>query len=59
MKQLSKKVPLAKRKHYKKSHVTTQYAAGPDVVTPLKLWSIVYLALRIHNHDIHVSDMLR
>lgn len=56
---MSKKIPWKKRSQYKKTHVTSQYAAGPDVVTPLKLWSIVYLALRIHKSDIHASDMLR
>lgn len=59
IKALSKNVPVAARKHYKKTHSTTQYTSGPDVITPLKLWSIVYLALRIHKTAIHVSDMLR
>ncbi|XP_016845489.1 TATA box-binding protein-associated factor RNA polymerase I subunit B [Nasonia vitripennis] len=56
---LSKNVPRAKRMNYRKKHVTTQYASGPNIITPLKLWSIIYLALRINNQDIHLSDMLR
>ena len=53
------KIPRIKRFNYRRKHVTTQYAMGPDCLTPSKLWSIIYLALRINNEDIYLSDMLR
>lgn len=59
MKELAKKLPASRREKFRRKHVTTQYVTGPDIVTPLKLWSIIYLALRIHNEDIYASDMLR
>ncbi|XP_012250900.2 TATA box-binding protein-associated factor RNA polymerase I subunit B isoform X1 [Athalia rosae] len=59
VKQLSKKLPASKRKRYQKNHVTTKYRTGPHVITPIKLWAILYLALRIHNQNIHLADILR
>ncbi|XP_043668375.1 TATA box-binding protein-associated factor RNA polymerase I subunit B [Vespula pensylvanica] len=59
IKVLSKKVPFGKRIKYKKTHITTQYKTGPYIITPMKLWAIVYLALRIHKESIQLSDMLR
>ncbi|XP_011505076.1 PREDICTED: TATA box-binding protein-associated factor RNA polymerase I subunit B [Ceratosolen solmsi marchali] len=59
LKVLSKKLPRAKRVNYCKKHVTTQYATGPDVLTPLKLLSILYLALRADNINIYISDLIR
>ncbi|XP_039315147.1 uncharacterized protein LOC105201074 isoform X2 [Solenopsis invicta] len=59
IKNMAKKVPRYKRSKYKQSHVTTRYKTGPDLITPTKLWAILYLALRIHNQDIHLGDMIR
>ncbi|XP_033207178.1 TATA box-binding protein-associated factor RNA polymerase I subunit B [Belonocnema kinseyi] len=59
VKELSKKVSYSERRRYKKHHITTQYKQGPQVITPMKLWVILYLALRIHGQNIHLSDMLR
>ncbi|KAL6446677.1 hypothetical protein ACFW04_001264 [Cataglyphis niger] len=59
IKEMAKKIPRHKRKKYKQNHVTTQYKTGPELITPMKLWAILYLALRIHNQDIHLGDMLR
>lgn len=59
MKKLSKKVPRLKRKKYVKTHCTTTYNRGPDVLTPMKLWSIIYIALRVENEKMYLSDMLR
>jgi len=56
---MAKKIPRYKRTEYKQNHITTQYKTGPELITPMKLWAILYLALRIHNQDIHLSDMLR
>lgn len=56
---MAKKVPRHKRSKYKQSHVTTRYKTGPELITPTKLWAILYLALRIHNQDIHLGDMIR
>lgn len=56
---MAKKIPRDKRRKYKLNHVTTQYKTGPELITPMKLWAILYLALRIHNQDIHLCDMLR
>ncbi|KYN10880.1 L-asparaginase [Trachymyrmex cornetzi] len=49
----------SKRSKYKQNHVTTQYKTSPELITPTKLWAILYLALRIHNQDMHLSDMIR
>ncbi|XP_029667149.1 TATA box-binding protein-associated factor RNA polymerase I subunit B [Formica exsecta] len=59
IKEMAKKIPRHKCKKYKQNHVTTQYKTGPELITPMKLWAILYLALRIHNQDIHLGDMLR
>ncbi|XP_011250767.2 TATA box-binding protein-associated factor RNA polymerase I subunit B [Camponotus floridanus] len=59
IKEMAKKIPRYKRTKYKQNHITTQYKTGPELITPMKLWAILYLALRIHNQDIHLSDMLR
>lgn len=32
---------------------------GPNIITPMRLWAIIYLALRIHNQPIQLGDMLR
>ncbi|XP_036150083.1 TATA box-binding protein-associated factor RNA polymerase I subunit B isoform X3 [Monomorium pharaonis] len=59
IKNMAKKLPRYKRSKYNHSHVTTRYKTGPDLITPTKLWAILYLALRIHNQDIHLGDMIR
>ncbi|KAL0116007.1 hypothetical protein PUN28_011105 [Cardiocondyla obscurior] len=59
VKNMAKKIPKHKRGRYKQSHVTTRYKTGPESITPTKLWAILYLALRIHKQDIHLSDMIR
>lgn len=59
VKNIAKNIPKHKRGKYKQSHVTTQYKIGPQLITPTRLWAILYLALRIHNHPIHLGDMLR
>ncbi|XP_011864842.1 PREDICTED: TATA box-binding protein-associated factor RNA polymerase I subunit B [Vollenhovia emeryi] len=59
VKDMAKKVPRHKRNKYKQSYVTTRYKTGPELITPTKLWAILYLALRIHNQDIHLGDMIR
>lgn len=59
IKNMAKKIPRYKRSKYKQSHVTTRYKTGPELITPTKLWAILYLALRIHNQDIHLGDMIR
>ncbi|XP_071569340.1 uncharacterized protein Taf1b isoform X2 [Temnothorax nylanderi] len=59
IKNMAKRVPRQKRNKYKQSHVTTRYKTGPELITPTKLWAILYLALRIHNQDIHLGDMIR
>lgn len=59
MKKLSKKLPISERSKYQQKHVTTKYRTSPHVITPMKLWAILYLALRIHKQDIHLADMLR
>ncbi|EGI63334.1 PREDICTED: TATA box-binding protein-associated factor RNA polymerase I subunit B isoform X1 [Acromyrmex echinatior] len=56
---MAKKVSRSKRSKYKQNHVTTQYKTSPELITPTKLWAILYLALRIHNQDMHLSDMIR
>ncbi|XP_018310608.1 TATA box-binding protein-associated factor RNA polymerase I subunit B [Mycetomoellerius zeteki] len=56
---MAKKVSRSKRSKYKQNHITTQYKTSPELITPTKLWAILYLALRIHNQDIHLSDMIR
>ncbi|XP_011691959.1 PREDICTED: TATA box-binding protein-associated factor RNA polymerase I subunit B [Wasmannia auropunctata] len=59
IKSMAKKVPRYKRSKYKQSHITTRYKTGPELITPTKLWAILYLTLRIHNQDIHLGDMIR
>ncbi|XP_047351708.1 TATA box-binding protein-associated factor RNA polymerase I subunit B [Vespa velutina] len=59
IKELSKKIPYGKRIKYRETHITTQYKAGPYIITAMKLWAIVYLGLRIHKEPIQLSDMLR
>ncbi|XP_029157155.1 LOW QUALITY PROTEIN: TATA box-binding protein-associated factor RNA polymerase I subunit B [Nylanderia fulva] len=59
IKDMAKKIPRHKRKNYKQKHITTQYKTGPELITPMKLWAILYLALRIHDQNIHLGDMLR
>lgn len=56
---MANKIPRHKRRKYKQNHITTQYKTGPELITPMKLWAILYLALRIHNQDVHLGDMLR
>lgn len=59
IKRLSKNIPRFKRAKYKAKHISTQYKMGPNIITPMRLWAIVYLALRIHNQPIQLGDMLR
>ncbi|XP_012287844.1 TATA box-binding protein-associated factor RNA polymerase I subunit B [Orussus abietinus] len=59
IKNVSVKVPKSKRFLYQRKHVTTQYKISPQVITPMKLWAIIYLALRIHKENVHLADMLR
>lgn len=59
VKSMAKKIPVHKRSKYKQSHMTSQYKTSSELITPTKLWAILYLALRIHNQPIHLSDMLR
>ncbi|XP_033324904.2 TATA box-binding protein-associated factor RNA polymerase I subunit B [Megalopta genalis] len=59
IKKLSKHVPKNKRVNYKAKHISTQYKIGPHIITPMRLWAILYLALRIHNQPIQLGDMLR
>ncbi|XP_011331057.2 TATA box-binding protein-associated factor RNA polymerase I subunit B [Ooceraea biroi] len=59
VKNMAKKISRQKRSKYKQSHVTTRYKISPELITPMKLWAILYLALRIHNQDIHLGDMIR
>ncbi|CAL1673635.1 unnamed protein product [Lasius platythorax] len=59
IKNMAKKIPVHKRRKYRQNHVTTQYKTGPELITPMKLWAILYLALRIHDQNIHLGDMLR
>ncbi|KYM93727.1 hypothetical protein ALC62_15713 [Cyphomyrmex costatus] len=56
---MAKKISSCKRRRYKQSHVRTQYKTSPELITPSKLLAILYLALRIHNQDIHLGDMIR
>ncbi|XP_014467239.1 PREDICTED: TATA box-binding protein-associated factor RNA polymerase I subunit B [Dinoponera quadriceps] len=56
---MAKKIPRNKRSKYKESYITNQYKMGPELITPMKLWAILYLALRIHNNDMQLGDMLR
>ena len=56
---LAKNMPRGKRTKYKAKHISTQYKIGPNIITPMKLWAILYLALRIHNQPIQLGDMLR
>ncbi|KAF7995200.1 hypothetical protein HCN44_004672 [Aphidius gifuensis] len=37
----------------------SQNIAEPDCLGLTKLWGILYIALRIHDSDIHLSDLLR
>nr|XP_031847498.1 TATA box-binding protein-associated factor RNA polymerase I subunit B [Nomia melanderi]XP_031847499.1 TATA box-binding protein-associated factor RNA polymerase I subunit B [Nomia melanderi] len=59
IKRLSKNLPRNKRVNYRAKHISTRYRVGPHVITPMKLWAIIYLALRIHNQPIQLGDMLR
>ncbi|KAK2584219.1 hypothetical protein KPH14_006637 [Odynerus spinipes] len=59
IKELSKKLLALKRDKFEETYVTSQYRGGPQVITVMKLWAIVYLALRIHDEPIHLGDMLR
>ncbi|CAL7938177.1 unnamed protein product [Xylocopa violacea] len=59
IKRLSKNIRRSERVHYRAKHITTQYKIGPHLITPMRLWAIIYLALRIHNQPIQLGDMLR
>ncbi|KAK9294609.1 hypothetical protein QLX08_010833 [Tetragonisca angustula] len=59
IKRLSKNLPRCERVQYRAKHISTQYRMGPNVITPTRLWAIIYLALRIHSHPIQLGDMLR
>ncbi|XP_015177405.1 PREDICTED: TATA box-binding protein-associated factor RNA polymerase I subunit B [Polistes dominula] len=56
---LSKNVSYIKRVKYREKHTTSQYKTGPYVITGIKLWAIIYLAMRIHKEPIQLGDMLR
>ncbi|XP_057340353.1 TATA box-binding protein-associated factor RNA polymerase I subunit B isoform X1 [Microplitis mediator] len=55
----SQSLPKSKKKKFRATYCSYSYTRGPDLITPMKLWAILYLALRIHNENIHLSDMLR
>lgn len=59
IKRLSKNIPRCERVQYRAKHISTQYKMGPNIITPMRLWAIIYLALRIHNQPIQLGDMLR
>ncbi|EFN87076.1 hypothetical protein EAI_04977 [Harpegnathos saltator] len=59
IKGMMKKAPRNKRNKYKKGYITNKYKMGPELITPMKLWAILYLALRIHNNAMQLGDMLR
>ncbi|XP_043500870.1 TATA box-binding protein-associated factor RNA polymerase I subunit B isoform X2 [Polistes fuscatus] len=59
IKKLAKNVSYIKRVKYREKHITSQYKTGPCVITGIKLWAIVYLAMRIHKEPIQLGDMLR
>ncbi|KAG7191118.1 hypothetical protein KM043_007150 [Ampulex compressa] len=59
IKNISKSLQKDERVQYRQKHITTQYKIGPHIITPMRLWAIIYLALRIHNHSIHLGDMMR
>ncbi|XP_003490536.1 TATA box-binding protein-associated factor RNA polymerase I subunit B isoform X1 [Bombus impatiens] len=59
IKRLSKNIPKFERVQYRAKHISTQYKMGPNIITPMRLWAIIYLALRIHNQPIQLGDMLR
>ncbi|XP_053999517.1 TATA box-binding protein-associated factor RNA polymerase I subunit B isoform X1 [Hylaeus anthracinus] len=59
IKRLSRNIPRYKRASYRINHISTQYRIGPNIITPMKLWAIVYIALRIHDQPIQLGDMLR
>nr|XP_033205926.1 TATA box-binding protein-associated factor RNA polymerase I subunit B isoform X1 [Bombus vancouverensis nearcticus] len=59
IKRLSKNIPRFERVQYRAKHISTQYKMGPNIITPMRLWAIIYLALRIHNQPIQLGDMLR
>ncbi|KAL6427148.1 hypothetical protein ACFW04_008650 [Cataglyphis niger] len=42
IKEMARKIPRHKCKKYKQNHVTTQYKTGPELITPMKLWTILY-----------------
>ncbi|KAK0165020.1 hypothetical protein PV328_003578 [Microctonus aethiopoides] len=56
---MAKSMSKTKRKKFKEKHVTASYSAGPQIITMAKIWGLVYLALRINDDKIHLSDMLR
>lgn len=55
----SQSLPKNKKKKFRATYCSYSYKRGPDLITPMKLWAILYWALRIHNENIHLSDMLR
>ncbi|XP_031774027.1 LOW QUALITY PROTEIN: TATA box-binding protein-associated factor RNA polymerase I subunit B [Apis florea] len=59
IKKLSKNVPRSERIKYRAKHISNQYKMGPHIMTPMRLWAIIYLALRIHDQPIQLGDMLR
>ncbi|XP_006563534.2 TATA box-binding protein-associated factor RNA polymerase I subunit B [Apis mellifera] len=59
IKKLSKNIPRSERIKYRAKHISNQYKMGPHIITPMRLWAIIYLALRIHDQPIQLGDMLR
>lgn len=59
IKKLSKNIPRSERIKYRAKHISNQYKMGPHIMTPMRLWAIIYLALRIHDQPIQLGDMLR
>lgn len=58
MNKQAKKIPYSKRKKFKAKRLSV-YRSGPDAITPNKIFAIVYLALRLQNENIYLSDILR
>ncbi|XP_015597205.1 TATA box-binding protein-associated factor RNA polymerase I subunit B [Cephus cinctus] len=59
IKEATKILPLAERRKLQEKYTRKQYLTSPNMVSPVKLWAILYLALRIHDQQIHLGDMLR
>ncbi|XP_034945300.1 TATA box-binding protein-associated factor RNA polymerase I subunit B [Chelonus insularis] len=56
---LSKSLPRNEKRKFQDKYASAKYKTGPGVITAKRLWAIVYLALRINNEKLHLSDLLR